>query len=395
MSREQEIHPFAIPADTRPAFDKDQYQHLVNELNAQVQQKQPDDILQFCSSFFLSKLQDERSQARGGASTFSFAPAPNTHQDEAMDEEEEERDQVGDLHTLPMASLAGRGRRTSVSAESLQPTHAKDFVKTVIPKTDAQRERIREAISHNFLFKHLDEEQYTDVVNAMAEKVIPKDYKVIEQGAVGDYFYIVEEGTLDCLINNEKVTQYTAGGSFGELALMYNAPRAATIISTSECVLWALDRVSFRMILLENTSRKRRMYDQFLSEVPLLKSLEPYERHKIADALEPLQFTDGQVVIKEGDVGDNFYLIEQGSALCYKTAADGSQSVVNRLEKGGYFGELALLNDQPRAATVVAQGKLKCVTLSKPAFQRLLGSVVDVLKRNTTNYHAVMKEANQ
>ncbi|ORX54472.1 cAMP dependent protein kinase regulatory subunit [Hesseltinella vesiculosa] len=369
----------------------DEYQHLLNELNRTIEQKQPNDVLQFCSSFFLQKLQDERSQARG-SSTFSFAPAT---EDEEMHDEDEERDQIGDLHSLPMVALAGRGRRTSVSAESLQPTSAKDFVKTVIPKTEAQRDRISEAIGQNFLFKHLDEEQYTDVVNAMSEKVVPKGTKVIEQGGVGDYFYIVESGTLDCLINNQKVTAYTSGGSFGELALMYNAPRAATIESTSDCVLWALDRVSFRMILLENTSRKRRMYDQFLSEVPLLKSLEPYERHKIADALEPIQYNDKDVVIKEDDMGDSFYLIEQGKAAIYKKADNGSQAVVNHLEKGGYFGELALLNDQPRAATVVADGKLKCVTLSKPAFQRLLGSVVDVLKRNTANYHAVMKEVNQ
>ncbi|CAO3644605.1 unnamed protein product [Cunninghamella echinulata] len=172
----------------------------------------------------------------------------------------------------------------------------------------------------------------------MSEKVVAQGTKVIEQGGVGDYFYIVESGTLDCLINGEKVTAYASGGSFGELALMYNAPRAATLVATSDCVLWALDRVSFRMILLENTARKRRMYDQFLSEVPIFKSLEPYERHKIADALESIQFDDQQLVIKEGDVGENFYLIEQGNAIFYKTAPDGSQQEVNRSTKGDYFG---------------------------------------------------------
>lgn len=257
---------------------------------------------------------------------------------EDHDEESESRDGVSDLQKMHLASLSGRGRRTSVSAESLQPTSTHDFVKTVIPKTDEQRERIRAAIGNNFLFKNLDEEQYMDVVNAMVEKLVTNGTKVIEQGGVGDYFYIVESGTLDCLINGEKVTEYTAGGSFGELALMYNAPRAATIVATSDSVLWALDRVAFRMILMENTARKRRMYDAFLSEVPIFKSLEPYERHKIADALEPIQFNDGQVVIKESDVGDNFYLIEQGNAVFYKTAPNGSQQEVNRLSKGDYFG---------------------------------------------------------
>ncbi|SAM04425.1 hypothetical protein [Absidia glauca] len=311
------------------------------------------------------------------------------------EEEDESRDGVSDLHSLAMATLSSRGRRTSVSAESLQPTASQDFVKTVVPKSDEQRERIRVAIGNNFLFKNLDEEQYLDVVNAMVEKRVAQTVKIIEQGGVGDYFYIVESGTLDCLINDSKVTEYAAGGSFGELALMYNAPRAATIVATSECVLWALDRVAFRMILMENTARKRRMYDRFLSEVPILKSLEPSERHKIADALEPILFEDGDVVIKENDVGENFYLIEQGNAIFYKTAADGTQQEVNRSSNGDYFGELALLNDKPRAATVVANGKLKCVTLGKKAFTRLLGPVMDILERNSENYHAVLKQANQ
>lgn len=55
--------------------------------------------------------------------------------------------------------------------------------------------------------------------------------------------------------------------------------------------------------------------------------------------------------------------------------------------------ELALLTDKPRAATVVAKGNLRCVTLGKAAFTRLLGPVMDILKRNTANYHAILKEA--
>ncbi|CAO3586225.1 unnamed protein product [Absidia cylindrospora] len=396
MSHERDIHPFAVPDANSHQFNLNEYEGLLNELNQQVRQKQPENLLQFCAYFFLKKLEMERANHRSGG--VSSSASPFGHHDETMfdhHKEDESRDGISNLHSVAMASLSSRGRRTSVSAESLQPTTSHDFVKTVIPKSDEQRERIGVAIGNNFLFKNLDEEQHLDVVNAMVEKRVANGAKVIEQGGVGDYFYIVESGTLDCLINGKKVTEYTAGGSFGELALMYNAPRAATIVATSDCVLWALDRVAFRMILMENTARKRRMYDHFLSEVPIFKSLEPYERHKIADALEPVQFEDGLVVIKENDVGENFYLIEQGSAIFYKTASDGSQQQVNRLSKGDYFGELALLNDKPRAATVVADGKLKCVTLGKKAFTRLLGPVMDILQRNSENYHAVLKQANQ
>lgn len=278
--------------------------------------------------------------AAGG---IAHALGPDLHPFAAMDEDmhdDEERDTVADdMPTLSIPPPSNRGRRTSVSAESMQPSHQNDnFKKIVIPKSDDQRARIRAAIGNNFLFKNLDEEQYVDVVNAMVEKRTSAQNHVIEQGAVGDYFYIVESGDLDCFINGKKVTSYGPGGSFGELALMYNAPRAASIVAVTDCTLYALDRVTFRSILMENTARKRRMYERFLEEVPIFKSLEGYEKHKIADALESVHFNDKDVVIREGDVGENFYLIESGEAVFYKNLPDGTQQEVMVGKKGDYFG---------------------------------------------------------
>ncbi|KAI7889872.1 camp-dependent protein kinase regulatory subunit [Mucor mucedo] len=407
----------------------DEYTQLLTDLHNEYCMEQPADVLQFCSNFFIRKLEEQRMAYRNSNSNNNQMFDTNTndlhplceqqaqqldhvehqainwgdthmsHQDE-QDEEDEDEDEDDEEHdnfsTEPLPSLPptnyNRGRRTSVSAESMAPSANQDFVKLVIPKSQTQAERIKVSIGNNFLFRNLDEEQYLDVVNAMSEKRVPNETTVIEQGGVGDFFYVVESGTLDCFIGETKVTNYEAGGSFGELALMYNAPRAATIITTSDSVLWALDRITFRTILMENTSRKRRMYEIFLSEVNLLKSLESYEQHKIADALESVYFEDGQEVVKQGDVGDQFYIIESGEAIVLKTNADGIQNKVNQLERGSYFGELALLNDSPRAATVVAHGRLKCATLGKKAFTRLLGPVLDILKRNSENYHAIINQ---
>ncbi|KAI9321490.1 camp-dependent protein kinase regulatory subunit [Dichotomocladium elegans] len=405
----------------------DEYTQLLTELHADYCRDQPEDVLQYCANFFNRKLEEQRAQVREQRvpmfQATEFHPlagngAPDTrntqehlmdsddHRDDDDDddefEEEDFDDEVRDKFTTePLAGIPppsyNRDRRTSVSAESMAPSQGRDYVKQVIPKNQDQCDRIRSSVGNNFLFKNLDEEQYQDVVNAMAEKSVSLGQTVIEQGAVGDYFYVVESGTFDCYISKggappNKVTSYEAGGSFGELALMYNAPRAATIIATSDAVLWALDRVTFRTILMENTSRKRRMYESFLEEVPLLKSLEPYERHKIADALDTVYFDAGETVVHEGDVGDRFYIIESGDAGVYRKGSDGVQQEVNALGRGNYFGELALLNDSPRAATVIARGRLKCATLGKKAFTRLLGPVLEILKRNSENYHAIISQ---
>jgi cAMP-dependent protein kinase regulator len=182
-----------------------------------------------------------------------------------------------------------------------------------------------------------------------------------------------------------KVTTIEAGGSFGELALMYNSPRAATVVSAEPgCTLWAVDRTTFRRILMESTFARRRMYEGFLGEVPLLSSLTAWERSKIADALETLKFPAGTVIITEGEPGDSFYLLEEGEAQAFKS---GNTNPVMEYKKGDFFGELALLNDAPRAASVIAKTDVKVATLDKPAFQRLLGPVEGIMRR--TRYDGV------
>ncbi|KAL4754122.1 camp-dependent protein kinase regulatory subunit [Aspergillus terricola var. indicus] len=286
------------------------------------------------------------------------------------------------------------GRRTSVSAESLNPTSAgsDSWTPPSHPKSEEQLARLKTAVSNNFLFSHLDDEQSRTVLDALVEKPIPaKDIKVISQGDAGDYFYIVEEGHFDVYIHpsgsvqpgpdgtGNKISTIGPGGSFGELALMYNAPRAATIVSTEpKSTLWALDRVTFRRILMDSAFQRRRMYEAFLEEVPLLSSLKPYERAKIADALDTIKFPAGEYIIKEGDPGDAFYLLESGEAEAFM---EGVEESVKSYKRGDYFGELALLDDKPRAASVRAKTEVKVAKLGRDGFKRLLGPVENIMRR--------------
>lgn len=284
------------------------------------------------------------------------------------------------------------GRRTSVSAESLNPTSAgsDSWAPPHHPKTDDQLARLKTAVSGNFLFSHLDDEQFKTVLDALVEKPIPaKDIKVISQGDAGDYFYIVEKGHFDIYIHpsgsvqpgpdglGNKVGTTGPGGSFGELALMYNAPRAATVISTeAKSTLWALDRITFRRILMDSAFQRRRMYEAFLEEVPLLSSLKPYERSKIADALDTIKYPVGATIISEGDPGDAFFLLESGEAEALKSGAS-----VKNYHRGDYFGELALLDDKPRAASIVTKTEVKVARLGRDGFKRLLGPVEEIMRR--------------
>jgi len=115
-----------------------------------------------------------------------------------------------------------------------------------------------------------------------------------------------------------------------------------------------------------------------------LVSLEAHERSKIADALEERIYEEGEDVVREGELGKNFYIIESGRAEVLKRKSGDRQERVGTLSKGDYFGELALLNSAPRAATVrpvPGSGRLRVATLGEKAFTRLLGPVVEILTR--------------
>ena len=305
-----------------------------------------------------------------------------------------------DVPREPSKGVAiGMRRRTAVSSETvsaMSETSTEEIV--VYPKTDDQAERIRKSIQNNFLFLSMDDKQRSLVINTMKERKFSAGEIIIKQGDTGDFFYVLDKGTCECFVQKDKsqpavlVKTYEHGESFGELALMYNCPRAATVIAKSEVIVWAMERVVFRRVLMQTTASKRSLYESFLSTVSLLESLDRYERAKIADALLEVVFKDGEFVIKEGDAGDNFYLVVDGSAIATKKI-DGKVVKVFDYAPGSFFGELALLSDVPRAANVIASGDLKCVYLDRSSFVRLLGPCEDILKRNMNTYKKMEAEA--
>ena len=90
---------------------------------------------------------------------------------------------------------------------------------------------------------------------------------------------------------------YVPGESFGELALLYNAPRAAAIKAKTDCVLFGLDRDCFNNIVKDATCKKRLKYEEFLKTNPLFKGIDPYFATKIADGLNFRECKIGDVIL--------------------------------------------------------------------------------------------------
>ena len=112
--------------------------------------------------------------------------------------------------------------------------------------------------------------------------------------------------------------------------------------------------------------------------------MDHYERSKMADAVKEKKIAAGETIIKQGDAGEMFYILVEGSA---NATLEANPTVsVKGYKSGDYFGERALLSGEPRAANVIAESDLKVITLDRKSFKRLLGPLDDILKRNLSNY---------
>lgn len=309
---------------------------------------------------------------------------------------DDEDDDIDDHieHKVVSAQARLSRQREAVSAEVYGMFNKKeDFVPKKINKSSDQIQRIKARVLQSFLFSALEAKDLSIVIDCMEEKNFKSGENVITQGESGDCLFIVETGDLNCYKtftkgDNEKLVKtYGPGDSFGELALLYNAPRAATVRANSNCILWTVDRETFNHIVKEAAQKKRQQYEDFLKSVDILSSVEPYELSQIADALKSCNYNLNDYVIREGELGDVFYIVVEGEAIATKTIEPGKAPVeVKKYTRGTYFGELSLLKGEPRAANIVANSPLKLISLDRNSFKRLLGPIEEILKRNSEQY---------
>lgn len=311
--------------------------------------------------------------------------------DDAQTDEDDSSEPDDHVDMVAIASrlgaMSGRHRRSVVS--SFVPMD-KAWSPPVNRKSQQDDASIRKSVRRNLLFANISEETLQVLVNAMEYVAVSRGKEIIRQGATGDLFYIVDSGVCQVLINGRVVGEVDGTSDrnfFGELALLYDSPRAASIRASTDVECWSLDRVTFKRVLMETTIKQRQLYLDFIDQVPIFSTLSGYEKMIVADALRVEYFDPGSTVIEEGTAGDDFYIVEDGEVKCTK---DGVE-VSSRLGSGDFFGELALVTHDRRMASVMAMRKTKCLVLDRKTFKRLLGPMQEHLRKRADLYELYMQ----
>lgn len=260
-----------------------------------------------------------------------------------------------------------------------------NYVHKVVPKSNETKSLIYDAIKPNILFRACSPEELYDLVDAFEPQYVPMGSVVIQEGDEGDHFYVMEKGGVDVFEKDEHKCTLHSGVAFGEIALLYSCPRTATVQAKHDCKLWVINRRAFRGITAQHKKRRLELKSDFLRKVKIHDKvlgdiMKSSEINSMALATKVQKFKAGNAIVRQGERGDAFYMIEEGKVDVYITEK-GAQPIVT-LQKGSFFGEKALLSSDTRTATCVASTDVKCLLLMREDFVLMLGNLQDLLDRS-------------
>lgn len=194
-------------------------------------------------------------------------------------------------------------------------------------------------------------------------------------------FFIVDKGSVTVEIAGSKKREMGKKQSFGELALLYNAPRSASIQANEDTCFWAIDRKTFRKVLISLTKVMEEVCEKqfeqnktFLDKVNFFHTMTQSQKEAIAGALISQKFNPGENIVNEGDMASSYYIIKEGTVECIK---DGK--CIRELKEGDSFGEAALYSDGQRTVTVRAKNTARMLALGRESLQKILGSEIQIV----------------
>ena len=261
-----------------------------------------------------------------------------------------------------------------------------------------------ELFTNSFLTKSIDPKNHLVLAKAMFGRNFVNEQVIIRYGDMGSEYFVLAKGQV-------RVTVYQPGtdpkdpqlhtkvafektlevnpqqdGSvdemigFGEIALLYNDKRTASITAITDCETWVLSGDVFKHIIAQNSIRRRNISLEYLDKVELFKCLETFDKLRLIDGLKMVNMGPGEYVFHQDDKGDHFYVIEEGQIECgfEKELPDGTSTFeyVRTLNEGDHFGEIALIKNVRRTlATRAGQQPAKLLCLTRSTFNRVLGSI--------------------
>jgi cGMP-dependent protein kinase len=276
-------------------------------------------------------------------------------------------------------------KKQGVSGESCDFTgQSSDILIRKYEKDFKSKQQIKDAIMDNDFLKHLDSIQIRELVDSMYSRDVEANEYVVREGDPGKHLYVSAEGEFEVIVGGKVLGVMGPKKAFGELAILYNCTRTASIRAILKSKVWVLDRRAFQQIMLRTGLQRIEENVKFLKSVSLLQNLNNDVLNKIADVLEVEFYPEGTYIIRQGAKGDTFFLISQGNVkVTQRLPGSTVEEEIRTLGRGEYFGEQALIKEDKRTANIIAISPgVECLTLDRESFIQHIGHLCELREKD-------------
>ncbi|EAR85527.2 CGMP-dependent kinase 5-1 (macronuclear) [Tetrahymena thermophila SB210] len=252
-----------------------------------------------------------------------------------------------------------------------------NIIKREREMTNADIHANKKSLGNHFVFSLLSDQDKEEIIKKMFYCENKSDF-VFKQGDQASTYFIIEKGECQIIINGDVKRTLQHGQCFGELALLYGAPRSASVKALGVCGFWAIDRNTFKKAIAEVVHREYGENRSFIDKIKFFNSMTNEQKDSIANVLITQVFKKGEIIVADGDMASSYYIIKKGKVAIYK-----DEKMIREMVAGETFGEQALFENSKRGATVKAvEDDSRCIALGKDDIQRVLGDKVQVIMYN-------------
>lgn len=283
------------------------------------------------------------------------------------------------LKKLTLGALQVPGEQSGKAVKRFKVVFAKpldvarDFAAVLVPKSEADFQFLETALDDHLVFAGLGRREKKIMINAFEKTTVKKGAKIITQGDVGDYMYVILSGTVQFLVDGKDEGNASKGAVFGELALLYDCPRAATCKAETDCALFRVSQTTFRRIKASHVLQNDHETRTVLRNISIFQDLPPNYIHLLAESLFQKPFKKAEVLASKGAEATTFFIIKEGFVAGTDISIGTTKYANIRIGPGEFFGEGSIVAGTPLVGTVMALTDGTVYTLSKERFLRTLG----------------------
>lgn len=243
------------------------------------------------------------------------------------------------------------------------------------------------------LLRAFDPHSFVQLAMIGKQHQFTAEQKIVDQGEQGHTMFLILSGRTVVYITDEQnnrvyVASLSAGDFFGEQSFFSGAPRSATVEALGNVIALEVDRSLYEKAMAENPEAssilvqfyKDRVVDSIFAMSPIFGILQASKRRELMELLHFRNIKQGDVLMHEGDPAKTLYLIKSGRGRTY-CADNGQARVLTDIQPGMMVGEMDVVTNSPRRASMIADTDMEVFQLSRTELSTFLGNTKELQER--------------